>query len=67
VSIVNYYAYVMHFVHLLYFVWDEKEDDDIEKLLMKKLDPSNLSDIKDKMELKVSKVSSRFSSSPDKN
>jgi hypothetical protein len=57
----------MHFVHLLYFVWDEKEDDDIEKLLMKKLDPSNLSDIKDKMELKVSKVSSRFSSSPDKN
>jgi hypothetical protein len=26
-SIVNYYVYVMHFVHLLYFVRDDKESE----------------------------------------
>ena len=26
-SVVNYYVYVMHFIHLLYFVRDEEETD----------------------------------------
>jgi hypothetical protein len=37
VSIVNYYVYVMHFMHLLYFVWEEKQEGDADSSFINSL------------------------------